>query len=40
MIAGLTNMSLTKFTTIIVLGKPLALLVYSTSLTALLSMLG
>lgn len=39
MIAALTKMSLTKFTLIIVLGKPLALLAYSTSLTTLLSMI-
>lgn len=39
MIAGLSKMSLTKFTWIIVLGKPLALIAYSMSLTTLLSFL-
>ncbi len=38
MIAALTKMSLTRFT-LIVLGKPLALLAYSMSLTTLLSMI-
>ena len=39
MLAGLTKMTYTKFTTIILLGKPAALLAYSFSLTAMLHLL-
>lgn len=39
LIAGLTNMSYLKYTLIILLGKPLALLVYSMGLTSLLQLL-
>lgn len=40
MIAGLTKMSYAKFVTIIVLGKPLALVAYSMGLTSLLQWVG
>lgn len=39
MIAGLTDMSYARYTLIILLGKPLALLVYSMGLTSLLQLL-
>lgn len=39
MLAGLTKMTYTKFTTIIVLGKPASLLLYSISLTAVIDMI-
>lgn len=40
MIAGLTKMSVARFTCIILLGKPAALLVYSMGLTTLLQQVG
>ena len=40
MIAGLTKMSYAKFVTIIVLGKPLALIAYSMGLTSILQWVG